>query len=118
MGNATDEYFYWPFFVASCFFAHLTYLLHPLGAVIQGDEIPAAHIESVQVLDCIFGVEDVLIYYKRCPLLVAGLALADLPDGSEPAKHVIHLLRGNLVWQVAHEDNLVDLRGQFNWSSY
>ncbi len=97
------------------FFTHVLDLLDPLGSVVQSHQIPASHVEAVQVIHCVLRVKDVLVHDECRPLLVSRLSLPDLPDRPKPSEHVVHFLAGDLVGQVPHEDDLVDLGSQSNW---
>jgi len=94
------------------FETHFSYLLHSLGAIVKGDQVSASNVEAVEVLDCLFGVKNVLVHNEGSALFVSVFSLPYLLDRSEPPEHIVHLLSGNLVREIPHKDDFVDLRGQ------
>lgn len=97
---------------SSSFLTHFLDLLHPLCSIVQSNQVPASYIEPIQIINRLLCIKDILIHNESRALLISSLPLPDLPYRPEPPKHIVHLLAGDLIRQVPHEDDLVDLRGQ------
>lgn len=85
--------------------------LQSLRTIVQRNQIPSPNIEPIQILNSILSIIDILVYNESSALLITGLALADLADGTEAAEHIVELVGCDLVGQVADVDYFVYFGG-------
>lgn len=89
------------------------YLLDTLlGLVIEHDQVAVAHVKAGQVIARVLRVENVLVHNVRGAFRLGRSAHTYLPDGTVLAEYVVHFLRRDLVGQVAHEQDAIDLGRQ------
>lgn len=65
--------------------------------VVEANQVLACDIEAIEVLDCIFGAENILVNNKSSSLSLCTVAFADLSDLTVFAKDVVEFISANLV---------------------
>lgn len=85
-------------------------LLDSFGSVVQCCQVPSSHIESLQILNRVFCIEYIFINYECCSFFIASLSFSNLSDWSKLPEYIVQLFCSCLVWEVAYEDDFVDLR--------
>jgi hypothetical protein len=77
--------------------------LKALRLMIKNDEVSVLEVETIELVACLLGVYDILVYHKRSSLCVVGDTLADLTDGTEFAKELKEFVRADVVVEVLDE---------------
>ena len=65
--------------------------------VIQADQIFVGDIETIQMINCVFGTVNVLINHKCSALRFRGVAFADLSDVAILTKDVVEFVSSDFV---------------------
>jgi hypothetical protein len=77
--------------------------------IVKANQVLARHVEAIEVFNCIFGTKDVLVDDEGGTLGLRGVALANLSNFTVLAENVVEFIGANLVWEVADEEDAVDL---------
>lgn len=67
------------------------------------------YVETIEVVDGILGVKNILVNDKGCAFFLRSLALSNLSDGTKSTKHVVQFFWCDFVWQVPYEYDFVDI---------
>ena len=80
--------------------------------MVENNEVPIGDVEAGEVVDGSLGIVDVLVDNEGGAARVLVGADLDLADGTVLAEDVVHLLAGDVDWQVADLEDPVHLRRQ------
>ena len=76
----------------------------------QDHQEPSSKGETIQLVDCNFGVHGRFVDNIRCPSSCIFIAKSDLPDRAETTKEIIHFFGCDFEGQVFDEEDCLCVR--------